>query len=227
MGVNPNLDPAPAAPAQAPELFISAIVVRQGSLFDVRAGHDPYFLHELLWTGFPTPEEAIEARILYRYDREGGLGFVYVQTRARPDWSRLPEALKDNVVQPRPLTIPEGPRLRFRLLAKPSFRVANRESEVRGKRRTLFREAHCLRWLMRKGREGGFAVEDCALTELVWHDSKTPQKDPNGAEKRLRGTLFEGVLIVTDRARLLETVANGVGPNKAFGFGLLSLAPAE
>ena len=35
----------------------------------------------------------------------------------------------------------------------------------------------------------------------------------------------DGELIVTDAEKLRETVANGIGPQKAYGFGLLSLAP--
>jgi CRISPR system Cascade subunit CasE len=37
---------------------------------------------------------------------------------------------------------------------------------------------------------------------------------------------FEGILSVDDPQRLLELVRHGIGPAKAFGCGLLSLAPA-
>jgi len=35
------------------------------------------------------------------------------------------------------------------------------------------------------------------------------------------------MLDVTDPVRLVEAVRDGIGPAKAFGFGLLSLAPAR
>jgi CRISPR system Cascade subunit CasE len=35
---------------------------------------------------------------------------------------------------------------------------------------------------------------------------------------------FDGVLEVTDPAKFLETVRQGIGSAKGFGFGLLSLA---
>ena len=38
---------------------------------------------------------------------------------------------------------------------------------------------------------------------------------------------FDGVLVVTDRAAFKTTVANGIGSGKAFGLGLLSLAPVS
>ena len=40
------------------------------------------------------------------------------------------------------------------------------------------------------------------------------------------GVTFEGVLEVTDPERFAATVRSGIGPAKAYGYGLLSLAPA-
>jgi CRISPR system Cascade subunit CasE len=37
--------------------------------------------------------------------------------------------------------------------------------------------------------------------------------------------LFEGVLQVTDPDGFRETLATGIGSGKAYGFGLLSIAP--
>ena len=36
---------------------------------------------------------------------------------------------------------------------------------------------------------------------------------------------FQGVLVVTDPAKFHETFTRGIGPAKAFGFGLLVIAP--
>ena len=41
------------------------------------------------------------------------------------------------------------------------------------------------------------------------------------------GVRFNGLLQVTDPEKLMQAVRNGIGPAKAFGFGLLSLARAE
>ena len=38
---------------------------------------------------------------------------------------------------------------------------------------------------------------------------------------------FDGLLAVTDPALFRNTLQTGIGSAKAFGFGLLSLAPAE
>jgi CRISPR system Cascade subunit CasE len=41
-----------------------------------------------------------------------------------------------------------------------------------------------------------------------------------------RSVRFEGHLTVTDETAFAETLSSGVGSGKAFGFGLLSIAPA-
>ena len=45
-------------------------------------------------------------------------------------------------------------------------------------------------------------------------------------EKRYNGGLFNGLLVCTDPDGLRTALLTGIGSAKAFGFGLLSLAPA-
>jgi CRISPR system Cascade subunit CasE len=40
------------------------------------------------------------------------------------------------------------------------------------------------------------------------------------------GVTFQGRLRIIDRQRFLQALAQGVGPGKAYGFGLFSIAPA-
>ncbi|MCC6729377.1 MAG: type I-E CRISPR-associated protein Cas6/Cse3/CasE [Chthonomonadales bacterium] len=211
----------------APPLTISAVRVPMESLFAATASMDFYEVHRIVTMGFPDRDAARAARILFRFDPEGEHGMLYVQTQAPPDWDRVRETLRLPVYGPVPLTLPGGERLRFRLLAKPSYRIGKRGSPDRGVRTTIDNEPEQREWLARKGEAAGFALEGCLVTERVWHDSKSPERLPNGSAKPLHGALFEGLLRVTDRERLRAAVAGGIGPQKAFGFGLLSLAPAE
>lgn len=67
---------------------------------------------------------------------------------------------------------------------------------------------------MKENREGEEVVcerEECGLrVRLLRH--------------RLRSVRYEGILTVTDPGRFEQTIACGIGPGKAFGFGLLSVA---
>jgi CRISPR system Cascade subunit CasE len=117
--------------------------------------------------------------------------------------------------------------------------VRRREAEQpqwKGKRVELHREEDRLAWLARRGREqAGFSLEQVRL-EPAGRDVPGTRGDPAGRiignslrlDRRMTfGTcLFEGTLRVTDRDPFIEALARGIGPGKAFGCGLLSIAPA-
>lgn len=205
-------------------LYISAVrFPTEGSAAAI-AAKDFYKIHKLVYSAFPDREAATDARVLFRFDLEGDAGYLFVQSTKEPDWSRLPEAIRRHVTGPVPLALPEGERLRFRLLAKPSYRIGRKDSPYKGLRTTLTDPAQQIAWLERKGIDGGFVVEDVALVEKTWHDTKNPERLPNGELKPLYGVQFDGILAVTDPEKLRVAVAQGIGTQKAFGFGLLSLA---
>ena len=108
-------------------------------------------------------------------------------------------------------------------------RVAVRDDEAR------------LAWLARKGESGGFVLAAAKVAPGLdsqpeaYEGFRAARSEPRGMTfgRQHRGDrriaietcTFEGVLDVTDPAALREAIAAGVGPGKAFGCGLLSLAP--
>ena len=60
-----------------------------------------------------------------------------------------------------------------------------------------------------------------------WRPSATDAANrPARSRLTFEGLTFEGILEVTDPERFAATVRAGIGPAKAYGYGLLSLAPA-
>ena len=108
-----------------------------------------------------------------------------------------------------------------------------------GKRVEIRREEERLAWLARRGADfDGFELKAVRLVDgevaPATGDARRSwqsRADPAGAllsrDRRLTfGTaLFEGRLVVTDAAKFRDAWATGIGPGKAFGCGLLSLAP--
>jgi len=90
-------------------------------------------------------------------------------------------------------------------------------------------------WLKRAAGRHGFAAletsESPLLMETVHCRVRNPGKGSGGSnrpmDQRFNGGLFEGVLVCTDAAKLRDAVVNGIGNGKAFGFGLLSVAPVQ
>jgi CRISPR system Cascade subunit CasE len=90
------------------------------------------------------------------------------------------------------------------------------------------------KWLQQLGTHHGFRFVDEKGSPLLMQAIHTVVRHPkcggglNGQdarEKRYNAGLFEGVIVCTSASDLRNSVINGVGHAKAFGFGLLSLAP--
>jgi CRISPR system Cascade subunit CasE len=99
------------------------------------------------------------------------------------------------------------------------------KSKEHRKRIGLYEEHQQIEWLERKGREAGFRVG----TLTVIPEGKvrdTIRRNGSVVEIQFLSTQFEGVLQVLDPDRLRCALAQGIGSAKAFGFGLLSVAPA-
>ncbi len=181
---------------------------------------------------------------------------VYVQSLVEPNWSFVetlddylsPETpgfeLKD--ILPAYLRIREGQTLSFRLRANPTKRIARRNDPMRGKRVELRSQDEQIDWLIRKGHgsgslsAGGFELlgDDYAGQQKELHnfrvrayeEGKQVGRKTDGTT-RLKTThyavLFEGLLRVIDSEDLLRSISRGIGPAKAYGFGLLSVGPVS
>jgi CRISPR system Cascade subunit CasE len=204
-------------------------------------------MHRTLMRAFPdgiAPEAARSAiGLLYRIEYErSGVPRILVQSQIRPDWRRLPAGwhaagLVPQVKDIGPLLdcIEVGMALRFRLLANPTRKICTKSgvdgTRSNGKRVELRGDDQWLAWLARKGEQHGFRVGEVQATELPDVVAQkigrvVGRKEGTTGTRKLTffGVLFEGALEVCDRARFLAAVRAGVGPGKAFGFGLLSVA---
>ena len=78
-------------------------------------------------------------------------------------------------------------------------------------------------WLAQREKRCGFRVEGDVMTQTGYVYVNKSAKAEGG--HRLRSALYEGILEVTDAEAFAKTLAAGIGPAKAYGFGLLSVAP--
>ena len=150
--------------------------------------------------------------------------------------------------------VANGRRYRFRLQANPTRRVAARatretdpehgrewfEKEHSVGRRVAIRgDEQRMAWLERKAADSGFKLVAGEVRGGLDAESEThrdfirtrvdlgqPLRD-RAARLTFETCVFEGLLEVTDAARLVGAVKDGIGSGKAFGNGLLSLAPVQ
>lgn len=208
---------------------------------------DPYQMHATLCRAFFSevtrcPPNALLWRLEPETDREGRPR-VLIQSRAAPDWSRLPIdwlAYSDpglDLVQRLGLDALEaGQVCRFRLRANPC-------KTVQGKRQGLFDPDAQRAWVMRKGEQHGFALPESGTPDY-FEFLESPNGNSHGdfrisQELMLRGrqhegngirvysVLFEGRLTVTDVALFRKALESGIGHGKVMGLGLLSVVPSR
>ena len=184
----------------------------------------------------------------------GRVPSVLVQSQMQPDWdvlkagylldtNREPENPACKAVDQSYALLREGATLRFRLRANPTKRLSVQSGpggdRTEGRRVELVGDNARLEWLRRKAEQGGFRLRPVAPGSSV--PDVRLLNEPKVSSRRRAATghpepqqprvltfgaaLFEGVLQVIDADRFRDTLARGVGSGKAYGFGLLSIAP--
>lgn len=205
---------------------------------------NPEGLHKTVMRLFPPdagPEPRKAHAVLHRLDESpGGRLMLLVQSRSKPalgnllpgyllDLSRDPElalsGVADNAstrnVEDERKAINVGERFAFRLKGNATKKIGTKSGpdgkRVHGKRVPVRGDDARLEWLRRHAKVAGFSLLAARVSEVA----------PRGREVRVAGVVFEGVLEVLDPSSFRKALEDGIGPAKAFGFGLLSLSRAR
>ncbi len=167
---------------------------------------------------------------LYRVDpRLPARAVILVQSAIEPNWEYAFQNARhllaaDPGVKAWKPSFSNGQSLRFRLRANTVRRIASKTPGKDGPRVPVLPTQEQLRgWLERRAPRAGFELAELsAVVPSYLYMNKSGEKR---AGLRLRSVLFDGTLTVSDAASFLKAVSSGIGPAKAFGFGLLSVAP--
>ncbi|KHG64331.1 CRISPR-associated protein Cse3 [Thermus sp. 2.9] len=210
-------------------MWISKLVLDPRSKAARRDLANPYEMHRTLSRAVSQALQAGRERLLWRLEptRTHERPVVLVQTLTEPDWSVLEEGYAE-IFPPKPFSpvFRPGQSLRFRLRANPSKRVAGS-----GKRVALKTYGEKVAWLQRRLAEGGFRLVEGeeGFSVRILQDTflEVPRRKGRGerGKMQIQAVLFEGRLEVVDPEQARGTLERGIGPGKALGLGLLSLAP--
>lgn len=108
----------------------------------------------------------------------------------------------------------------FDLIASPSKKVAV-EGKKNSQRRILRDPEARQAWLNRKAEQNGFVVLQAREQEQV-HVSGKHNGDQGGAMCH-NAYHYQGVLLIVDVEAFRKAIQSGIGPGKAYGFGMLLL----
>jgi CRISPR system Cascade subunit CasE len=210
---------------------------------------NPEGLHKTVMRAFADlhgPLARQQHAILHRLDHDqGGRLVLLVQSAHRPEPSRWPTgyvvdvgsdidfafsqsenpAIRD--VTKEQAGISAGRRFLFRIKANTTKRLSAKSpdgtAEQVGKRVPVRGDDARRQWLARHAAAAGFDLDlgSVRITELP------PARGSSGKRVTVAGAVFEGVLVVSDVEKFRLALKQGIGPAKAYGFGLLSITAAR
>lgn len=194
---------------------------------------DSQTLHRLVMSAFPRANAGDDARqafgVLYRLeiDDRSGVPTLLVQSAVPPASEPLAPFLLRPPGDPKDVSrrydaITAGSVLLFRLRANPTRRVNASQTGDRlaGKRVNLRTDEQRQDWITRKLREAG-----CGLLHCTIQEGGAQLGRRNGQRLHHGAVVFDGLLRVQEPDALRAALRAGIGAGKAYGFGLLSVAP--
>lgn len=183
--------------------------------------------HNWVEKSFPEEFAAGErSRKLWRIDQLKGRSYLLIISQSEPDMTQL-EAYGvsgsgqcktyDAFLQ----SLIYGQKMSFRLTANP-VRAVKQEAQ-RGKVYPHITAGQQLEYLEKRAERLGFSLVDHGY-QIVQRDFPILRKK-GGKSIKLARAIYEGSLIIENAEIFRKTLTEGVGKEKAYGFGMMTVVP--
>ncbi|GAA0913334.1 MULTISPECIES: type I-E CRISPR-associated protein Cas6/Cse3/CasE [Streptomyces] len=216
-------------------LWLTRIIPSPASREARRDLADAVALHRRLMSLFPdgageNPRAALG--VLHRVDDAPTGPYVLLQSRHRPDLSRLPQQYGQAGTRPLdPLlaALRSGAHIHFRCTANPVRKPGATTRALYNLPAVVpLHGAHANDWWLRQADTAGLKVLTLNAQPL---DSATGIRGHRGSSEKQRvrhaRTRFDGTAVVIDPDLLRAKITDGIGRGKAYGCGLLTVAPVR
>ncbi|GAB1646740.1 type I-E CRISPR-associated protein Cas6/Cse3/CasE [Krasilnikovia sp. MM14-A1259] len=199
----------------------------------------PQAMHAGVLAGFPTVEDHTRAgaRTLWRLDQSTDRQItLYIVSPGRPDLTHLVEQAGWPAIdtwttrpyQPFLATLQDGQHWAFRLTANP-VRSGRRTDGADTQRYGHLTADQQVRWLTDRAERHGFTITDQAdgQPNLLLHQRQTLRFVRNHGQRPVTviTATYDGVLTIQDTQTFRTVLTGGIGHARAYGCGLLTLAP--
>ena len=201
----------------------------------------PQAMHAAVMATLPPDTDYSESRILWRLDESQHGSVLYMVSPEKPDFSALVEQAGwqtrpgESVHYGRMLSkLENGQEWAFRLAANPVKRLTNKQT---GKREVFphVTVAQQQAWIREHAPKWGFEIipsiegqdiEECPVVSSR-QDLAFARRNAEGKLGKVthRKAQFEGVLRIIDVELFRRSLVQGMGRGKAYGMGLMTLAP--
>ena len=214
----------------------------------------PQFLHAAVMQSFaqvPAQPTGDGPRVLWRIDRNAAAQvMLYIVSPEKPDLTHIVEqagwpttgSWDSFAYAPFLEKLKAGDVWTFRLTANPVHSVRTKDGEPT-KRTAHITTRHQLGWLLKQQERGGFTVceqpkelprassaDDYQVIVRDRRDLAFRKRDTvrdGSADVKLLAVTYDGRLHVDDPDKLRTILTAGLGKAKAYGCGLMTLAPAR
>ena len=208
-------------------MYISRVMLNTSRRNTQIALNSPNRFHGAIEDSFNEKQD----RNLWRIDRLNGNSYMIMVSCSKPDLDSFIEQFSDKGQKAEIISydkflesIQNGSIWRFRLVANPT-RSIKQDGEERGKVVAHIKEKYQLEWLLQKASKNGFHIvqngteSSASVTASEWKNFKKKNK----YSVHLLAVSYDGILRVDDAELFRHALCNGIGREKAYGMGLLTI----
>jgi CRISPR system Cascade subunit CasE len=212
-------------------MYLSRIALDANRRETMKALVSPQLLHGAVEQSF----DGSRQRNLWRIDWLGDVCYLLVLSEGQPDLSRIagqfgyPQAEKpwetknyDQVLE----RLQHNQSWQFRLRANPVRSILQDKDADSGRGKVVAHvtQTQQKQWLLARADTHGFMLAEDAFDVVHTQWMKFHKGTEINREITIRTATFEGILIITDVERFKQTLLTGIGREKAYGCGLLTIA---
>ena len=209
----------------------------------MKALASPHIMHGIISASFPSGYERNTSGVadpgktpLWRVDSKDRSRYLLLVSNKEPDKRYLADHLGDQTdesVETKEYDslidrIKEGATYRFKADLNPTACFtddAGKRHRIpllpENEKRNSLNYCSQEKWFNYKAENAGFSVNDMMTSG---NETMNFKKGPDGERVSFLKTTFEGTLTVTDRDKFITTLKAGIGREKAYGCGMLSIA---
>lgn len=172
------------------------------------------------------------SRKLWRIDQLNGKQYLMILSEMEINWESVAEQFGKTGVRVEEKNydvllerITVGSKWHFRLRANPTISKKKETGQMtRGKVIAHITEEHQKNWLLEKSERNGFSINENEffVTEQKWY-SFYKGNEAHHHRVRLLAVTYEGILTVTDVSAFQKALTSGIGREKAYGMGMLTI----
>lgn len=197
-----------------------------------------FLMHREIQSMFPKEEGKREkGDVLFHVNERDTCIEIFIQSKSLPDPSKsqlfcsFAENMMTKSAEDYYSNLKEGMSLRFVIHCRPVIQ-SHVDGTKNSKKRLIYNKDERIKWLVRKGIENGVAIKKVKENDHIKYlVDKAASMGDIGNKKEIKlpasfyidGFSYGGNLEILDVNLLKEALVKGIGPSKAYGFGLLIL----